>query len=390
MMLRMNKTAPSKQDENLFSSETEMIANPVIKSTFWIIGFIVIIGNTYVIVSKIAFVKRNQIRSVSVFQHVILLNISIADFIMGVYLLTTAAFSIKFSEFYGSVDREWRSSLKCSIVGSLSVLSSQASCFFMVALTALRLLGVFCPVKSLSASLRPWKVSVLAIWLLSLSLSIAPILKEDSPYFVHTISFSSRYHQNRTMNFSEFKKFMCRYAVLNNTAIKDSGNELQSVVTFLRSLPDSEPVRTFGYYGETSVCMPRFYVGWGEKSWGFTIFLITINFCCFLFIAISYILIYRHSTKSAKKIRSNRSGQQNDAMQKRIARIIATDFCCWIPICIMAYVRLGVGFSNIVYQISAAILLPINSALNPFLFSSLPDKLMEFYRSKLRKCCKPR
>ena len=63
-------------------------------------------------------------------------------------------------------------------------------------------------------------------------------------------------------------------------------------------------------------------------------------------------------------------------MQKRIARIIFTDFACWIPICVMAYIRLsGIFLEPIVYQISAVLLLPINSALNPILYSSLEDKI---------------
>jgi len=37
-----------------FSSETEMIASPVIKSAFWIMGILVIFGNAYVIITKIA------------------------------------------------------------------------------------------------------------------------------------------------------------------------------------------------------------------------------------------------------------------------------------------------------------------------------------------------
>ena len=142
----------------------------------------------------------------------------------------------------------------------------------------------------------------------------------------------------------------------------------------------------FGYYGETSVCMPRLYVAHGDHAWEYTLSLITINLLCFVFIAVGYILIFKRSSQSSAKIgRNARSDQQMTIMQKRIARIIISDFCCWIPICIMAYVRLRSEFSNIVYQISAVLLLPINSALNPFLFSSLPDRLINFFRSLRRK-----
>jgi len=48
----------------------------------------------------------------------------------------------------------------------------------------------------------------------------------------------------------------------------------------------------------------------------------------------------------------------------------------------MAYVRLRIKFSDIAYQISAVLLLPINSAINPLLFTSLPDELINFCRQK--------
>ena len=378
-----------KENKALFSSDTEMIAEPGIKAAFWIMGFFVLFGNAFVVFDTARFLGKQAVLDVKIFQRVIILNISIADFIMGVYLITIAAFSQAFSGIYGSVDGEWRSSLICSIIGSLSVISSEASCFFMVVLTAFRLTNVFNPIALHTSSILPWKLSIVATWLLSLCLSIIPIAGVAPSYFVHSILFSSRFHQNGSIEVAQLKQFMCRYAILSNTAVKEYGNDLESIEMFLQNnLPESLPVKMFGYYGETSVCMPRFYVASGEPSWEYTLSLITVNLFCFIFVAIGYLEIYRLAKKSSAKVRSNKSEQQAAIMQKRIARIIATDFCCWIPICVMAYVRLGVDFSNIVYQISAVFLLPINSLLNPLLFSSLPEKLFDFCKSKLSKSCK--
>ena len=378
-----------KENEALFSSDTEMIAEPGIKAAVWIMGFFVLFGNAFVIFDTARFLGKQAVMDVKIFQRAIILNISIADFIMGVYLITIAAYSQAFSGIYGSVDGEWRSSLRCSIIGSLSVISSESSCFFMVVLTAFRLANVFNPIASQTSSILPWKLCIVATWLLSLCLSIIPIAGVAPSYFVHSISFSSRFHQNGSIEIAQFKQFMCRYALLSNTTVKDYGNDLESIEMFLRNnLPESLPVKIFGYYGETSVCMPRFYVASGNPSWEYTFSLITFNLFCFIFVAIGYLEIYRRAKKSSAKVRSNKSEQQAARMQKRIAQIIATDFCCWIPICVMAYVRLGVDFSNIVYQISAVFLFPINSLLNPFLFSSLPDKFFDFCKSKLPKNCK--
>ena len=365
--------------QSIFSSETEMIAERAIKSAFWIIGFLVLFGNIYVIISTLKFLKHKKSLDGIGFQHVIILNISIADLIMGIYLLIIAVYSALFSGMYGEVDREWRSGLRCSIIGSLAVFSSETSCFLLVILTAFRLKNITNPIGSLSSSLRPWIICTIAAWLLSLILSIVPVVAATSQYFVHSFAYSSLF-RNETWDGSRLKQFACRFAALRNQTIEYEDSEFQSARNYIQtSLPANTYVNLFGYYGETSICMPRFYVQHSDNSWEYTIAIITINFLCFVFIALGYFLIFKHSINSSKNIQNNqakKSNKQATRMQKRIARIIATDFCCWIPICLMAYVRLGYEFEEVIaYQITAALLLPINSALNPFLFSSLPDKL---------------
>ena len=83
-----------ERNEPKFSSDTEMIANPVIKAAFWIMGFIVLFSNAYVVANTTQFLKSHKDFN---FNWFIILNISVADFIMGVYLMTIAVFSEIFS-----------------------------------------------------------------------------------------------------------------------------------------------------------------------------------------------------------------------------------------------------------------------------------------------------
>ena len=326
------------------------------------------------------------------FQLIVILNTSIADFIIGVYLLTIASYSAVYSGIYGLVDHEWRSSLSCSFVGSLAVFCSETTCFFMVILTAFRLRNVcnaYNPSMQMNLSLLLLKLSVGTAWLMSFFLSIIRYFSVTSQYFVHSISFSSVFHRERTWNVPTLKQFMCRYGLLSNSTLPNNENHLESIDMFLRSrFPEGGTIRSFGYYGETSVCMPSIYAGPGESSWQHTLFLITLNFLSFLFIAIGYIFLYKYASSSSAKAQNKLSDKLAAKMQKRIARIIATDFCCWIPICIMTYVRIsGATYSVLVYQISAVLLLPINSAVNPFLFSSLPEKFIDLFCGKCHSSC---
>ena len=68
-------------------------------------------------------------------------------------------------------------------------------------------------------------------------------------------------------------------------------------------------------------------------------------------------------------------------MQRKIYRLVVTDFCCWVPISIMAFVHFsGTPVSDIAYVISAIVLLPINSALNPILYSNAFDQFLKRFR----------
>ena len=219
------------------------------------------------------------------------------------------------------------------------------------------------PFKSLSSSLKPWKISVFKAWLLSFFVSVLPLLNAGSSYFMHSISFLSKFHREGVIDVATFKQFMCNYAILGNKAIENSyENEIEEIEKFPKNnLPDSEPITKFGYFifqGNQGV--RRFYASRGDQSWEYVILIITINFLCFVFIAVSYLIIHKRPISSAT-LRNNRPDKQAPELRKRITQIIATDFCCWIPVCIMAFVRLEVNFSNIVYQISAVLLLPFHS-----------------------------
>ena len=59
-------------------------------------------------------------------------------------------------------------------------------------------------------------------------------------------------------------------------------------------------------------------------------------------------------------------------MNRRIAIIIATDFCCWIPfIAICALHFLEVLDATPWYSLFSMIILPINSVINPFLYDDV-------------------
>jgi len=138
----------------------------------------------------------------------------------------------------------------------------------------------------------------------------------------------------------------------------------------------------FGFYSQTRVCMPRFYAYTSERSWEYSTFPITLNFMLFIYMVIAYVVVYKKAT--SMKISTSKSKDRNEDMQKRISRLLLTDFFCWIPVCIMAYVRItGVCLPPNAYIASAGFLLPINSAMNPLLYSPLIGQCISRARKRI-------
>jgi len=116
--------------------------------------------------------------------------------------------------------------------------------------------------------------------------------------------------------------------------------------------------------------MPRFYASTSETAWEYSNFLITLNFILFIYMVVVYVLIYKKV--SGMSVSTSAKKDPNRGMQERISRLLLTDFVCWIPVCIMAYLRVsGVYLPPNAYIVSAGFLLPINSAMNPLLYSRL-------------------
>jgi len=196
----------------------------------WIIGCNVIFGNVYVIITTIVILKKSKAMESSKFHQIIILNISIADFIMGIYLLTIASFDASFSGVYKEKDLKWRSSLNCSIIGSLAVISSETSCFLMVILTAFRLRNI---TKGFLGPLllSKWKFCIIIAWIFSLFIGVIPLFEFTSQYFIHSFSFSIA-QRNKTFNISTLNEFACRLASLSNSTTFVDENDFRSVETF--------------------------------------------------------------------------------------------------------------------------------------------------------------
>lgn len=73
-------------------------------------------------------------------------------------------------------------------------------------------------------------------------------------------------------------------------------------------------------------------------------------------------------------------------MQKKIYRLVISNFCCWVPIAVLVFVNFsGVQLAEISYSVTSIVLLPINSAFDPIIYSNVIDLLSDKIRGLRKK-----
>ena len=145
-----------------------------------------------------------------------------------------------------------------------------------------------------------------------------------------------------------------------------------------------------GYYSSNSVCFPDIYsTSYPALPLSFTI--LFNNLCALVFIIYSYLVIIRKTFKSKNTFtyRSS-SNKSNDNLKKRVAYIIITDALCWAPIIITAFVGYcGKDLPLLIHPLSAIVVLPINSVINPMIYSKIDDLVWKVFQSLFKRirCC---
>ncbi|XP_076809777.1 uncharacterized protein LOC143452620 [Clavelina lepadiformis] len=368
---------PTAFQANAFSSQKEMISGYPLQIIIWVMATFAISGNIFFIahtIKQLAF--STNLSALARCNYVLLLNLGLADLLMGVYLLIIAIKSVEYSGKYCEYDKIWRSSFLCASAGSLGIIASEASVLMLVLLTSFRMASVLKPFKTtFTEHLKRYLTLALASWILAILLATIPLFEFISSYFASSVWFPNVILSTDVVTREHLTNLVERLCFFHGNSGFDT-SDLLSVLAYLsKRFPDSPPKAVFGYYSDNPVCLPRFFVSHGEAAWEYSVFMITLNFASFIYIAIGYVVLYR---KSTAQFISAEAAQQSLALQRKVARLIVTDFACWVPICLMAYIQLvGINLNPIAYVISAVVLLPINSVLNPILYSPVVESAIK-------------
>ncbi|GFS05710.1 G-protein coupled receptor GRL101 [Elysia marginata] len=293
------ETCQPEPDE--FSSCEDLMSNGILRIAIWAQGLVALFGNLVVVVWRCRDLQGRKVHSL------LITNLAMGDFLMGVYLIIIAIADSHYRGVYMLYEGVWRSSYLCHFAGFVSTFSSELSVLTLTVITLDRLICIIFPLRFARLSLRNAVRVISAVWLLVFILSIVPLT-------------GMAYFQN--------------------------------------------------FYGRSGVCLalhvtPAQPAGW---EYSVTVFLV-LNFLSFLIIAASYIWMYlvAKRTRSAARVPESKT---EAAMARRMTFIVATDFACWVPIILLGFASLGgVKTPNEVYAWVAVVFLPVNSALNPVLYT---------------------
>ena len=372
---------PNLFDNNALSSREELIKSSFLKVLIWFMAFFAIVGNVSVLI--ITFVKLRRFTkepahsrsNINVLNNILILNLAVADFFMGIVLFTLAVKTAQFSGNYCHEDKPWRTSSLCISLGVMTVISSEASVLTLVCITSYRLYVVYKPIGSQRIRLWILAIWICFIWFCSFLLAFLPLANSlSSSMITHMLISQNPYFSSDTVTLHELRHFTNRLASFKNVNIsKVSGNWYETNALLQQMFSTYAPSNRgyFGYYSHSGVCMPSLYRISVEdpNTHPLSSAIISFNFVALLYIAAAYFAIYRRSVGS--RVTSSGSQAKARKMYRKITVLIITDMCCWFPVCIMTFLSMsGVVLSPTAYAASAVVLLPINSSLNPVIYAA--------------------
>ncbi|EDV92847.1 relaxin receptor 2 [Drosophila grimshawi] len=244
-------------------------------------------------------------------------NLALADMLMGFYLLIIGVQDYRYRDEYHKVAREWLNSWQCKAIGTLAVSSSEVSMLILAFMSVERFLLIADPFRGhRSISVRIIYFSLLCIWLTGVGLAVTPVV----------IWYSS----------------------------------------------------TQFYGTHSGTCFPlliheAYPLGWQYSAFVF----LGVNLWLLVMIALLYtaLLISIWRTRSATPL-----SLLDCEFAVRFFFIVLTDVLCWAPIIAMKiWVFFKYNISDDIYAWLVVFILPLNSAVNPLLYTFTTPK----YRNQI-------
>ena len=290
---------------NEISSCDALLRSDLYRLSLAIFATLATVGNTLSIVLRLFVLKGRQNSGYTVF----VTHLCAADFLMGVYLVIIGLADRVYLNTYLWEDIGWRNSVLCKMAGFLSLVSSEVSATMICLVTVDRFLVIRFPFSRLHFQRRSAQLGCLVLWTMGTVLAAVPLLPATSSWH---------------------------------------------------------------FYSQTGICIPLPVTrqDFPGHNYAFAVMII-LNFVLFMLIAAGQLVVFfaiRGQSIAGKDDNDRRS--KDLAVARRLFTVVVSDFLCWFPIGLLGLLASrGTAISGEVNVGMAIFVLPLNSALNPFLYS---------------------
>ena len=134
-----------------FFSCGSLLPHIVLDVFMWLLAFLAIAGNLGVLLWRLTHKMKTQ-----KVQWLLITNLAASDFMMGIYMVIIASADHIHGEYFPLYSDHWRFSPYCKAAGFLTVVSSEASVFFITFISIDRLIGIEFPFSSARPRLK-WR-----------------------------------------------------------------------------------------------------------------------------------------------------------------------------------------------------------------------------------------
>ena len=317
----------------LFFTCGRLLQNATMRVLIWVQGLGSILGNAFVLMLRCR--KRTGRSWV---QSSLITSLSAADLMMGLYLVMIATADSYFGDEFYSRAHLWRASSFCKFASVLAIVSCEASLFFVTLISIDRFTGVIFPFSGKRLKKKSACVAMVILWSVAIALGITTMLLSH---------YDSRLYQTSNVCLDLPFERAPPTVVINREFYAASG------------VVNEAPV-------ETESSQPA-------SIFSIVIFL-GINLASILCVLICYICIGINVKLSSKQANRNVARSVELRMALRMSFIVCTDFFCWLPVVIMGILSQTnmVIIPDSMYAWAVILILPLNSCLNPYLYTMSP------------------
>jgi hypothetical protein len=289
----------------------DLLGSVVYLVSLSVLAVLAVVSNTTSFIYRTVFSKESSKLGFAVF----VTHLSVSDFVMGVYLVVIGIADRMYTGTYLWNEHCWRHSAACSLAGFLYLLSCEVSALIMCLITLDRFFVLRVPFSQIRFGVRSAHVASLVVWCVGLALAAIPLLPVTSHW---------------------------------------------------------------QFYSQTAICIPLPITRNDFPGQTYSFFIvIVLNFVLFLCVSVGQVVIYwsvlensMSTFTTTSDTTTSKTLRKDVTIARRLITVAMSNFLCWFPIGLLGLLaRRGVPIPGEVSVGMAVYVLPLNSALNPFLYT---------------------